>query len=117
MKKLVFKMHFELTLKTFSLCDRVEQERARLLEVGQPYMRWDQFFPRGGNEQEMSVRCNFNTLNTSSLCDRVEHAVWERREGIAGTLCLLALSCMIIFAILIPALWGFPPGYTPFFPA
>ena len=40
-KKLVFKMHFELVLKTFSLCDRVEQERARLLEVGQPYMRWD----------------------------------------------------------------------------
>ena len=95
-------------------------ERARLMVVNQD-MRCDLIFLQGvGMNKKLMFKMHFELiLNTFSLCGRIEQEVCGLcgRGDIPTILCYLFSCCLMIFIALIPMLWGFPHGYTPFFPA
>ena len=93
-------------------------ERARLMGVNQDMRCYLIFYKGVGMNKKLVFKMHFELiLNTFSLCGRIEQEVCGLCGDIPTILAYLFCCCLMIFVALIPMLWGFPHGYTPFFPA
>ena len=93
-------------------------ERARLMGVNQDMRCYLIFYKGVGMNKKLVFKMHFELiLIPFSLCGRIEQEVCGLCGDIPTILAYLFCCCLMIFVALIPMLWGFPHGYTPFFPA